>query len=96
MNASRADLVLKEKYPFACYSCGHEQTAAPSLFMELKIMNSGGGNCLKCGAYMHLKISESGNGDHMISSSLEDFRADDNDVGFDSVTSLVSEGNNAE
>ena len=61
---------LKERYPFDCCLCGHNQTAAPSLFMQMG-ENIGGGACLACGEYLMLEISDDGEGDCMISSSME-------------------------
>lgn len=48
---------LKEAYPFTCDNCGHEQMAAPSIFMTGFGMNSGGGHCMKCDTNLHLEIA---------------------------------------
>lgn len=47
---------LEPHYPFACATCGHEQNARPSIFMEMGI-NTGSGQCLNCAAYLHLEIA---------------------------------------
>ena len=66
------DFEVKERYPFTCCSCGHEQSARPSIFMTMMMLNEGGGTCLSCGVYLMLEIGEDGRGDCMISSLMSD------------------------
>lgn len=49
-------LNLLESYPFKCWKCGYEQRANPSIMMTGFQMNLGGGQCLKCKAYLGLRI----------------------------------------
>ena len=77
------NLVLRENYPFTCYSCGYEQTAKPSLFMEMEFINTGSGTCLNCGAFLSLEITEKGHGDRMISYDFAEWIEDKRDNEFE-------------
>lgn len=48
---------LKHEYNFTCKKCGHSQMMKPS-FLMFNGINTGGGRCLKCKAYLRLKINE--------------------------------------
>jgi len=46
---------LKKRYNFTCPNCLYEQSAAPSLFMEMGY-NAGHGSCMNCDVFLHLEI----------------------------------------
>jgi transcription elongation factor Elf1 len=52
---------LKERYDFSCCGCGHEQSLAPSIMMEMGI-NSGHGRCSKCAMFLHLELKQDNSG----------------------------------
>lgn len=47
--------VLKEKYDFNCFACGHEMSFSPSILMDMGI-NSGNARCSRCQSFLHLEI----------------------------------------
>ena len=52
------------RYNFKCPSCEHEQSASPSIFMEMG-MNRGHGSCMKCKTFLHLEIIDAMHGSEM-------------------------------
>lgn len=54
----------KERYNFTCPNCMFEQSAVPSLFMNMG-HNSGCGSCFNCDVFLHLEIVPDINGTTM-------------------------------
>ena len=52
------------RYNFKCPSCGYEQSAAPSIFMNMGL-NRGCGSCMKCKTFLHLEIIDDMHGSEM-------------------------------
>lgn len=62
---------MKERYNFICPNCKYEQSAAPSMFMEMGL-NLGHGTCMKCKMFLHLEIVPDINGDSMSAVSWDE------------------------
>jgi len=52
------------RYNFKCSECGHEQSAAPSILMNMGL-NRGNGSCMKCKTFLHLEILDDMHGSEM-------------------------------
>ena len=52
------------RYNFKCPSCGHEQSAATSILMNMGL-NRGHGSCMKCKTFLHLEILDDMHGSKM-------------------------------
>jgi transcription elongation factor Elf1 len=55
---------MKDRYNFTCPNCKYEQSAAPSLFMNMG-HNRGCGDCFNCDVLLHLEIIPDLNGNKM-------------------------------
>ena len=64
---------FKEKYNFICCNCGYDQSAKPSIMMKGFGMNSGHGDCLNCGEFLHLEIEGGLDGEKMVSELWDNF-----------------------
>lgn len=63
---------MKKRYNFTCPNCGYEQSAAPSILMEMSY-NNGCGSCLECKSFLHLMIVPDLNGDAMEAILWDDY-----------------------
>ena len=65
---------MKERYNFTCPNCLYEQSATPSLFMQMGY-NSGCGSCFNCDMFLHLEISPDLNGSRMTAVPWDEYLA---------------------
>lgn len=65
--------LTKKRYNFTCPNCFYEQSAAPSLLMEMIGYNAGHGGCMNCDVFLHLEIIPDLNGNEMKATLWEEY-----------------------
>lgn len=63
---------MKKRYNFICPNCLYEQSASPSLFMEMGY-NGGHGCCMNCDVFLHLEIIPDLDGNEMKAVLWDDY-----------------------